>query len=93
MNLHKEKLYEKAIEAAVDSRWDEAVNLHEQIIQQDPEYIDSLLGIAFAYLQKDDYKKAATFYRKALKIEPTNQIAKKQPRESRDTHEERYKEH
>lgn len=76
MNLHKEKLYEKAVEAAIASRWDEAINLHEQIIDQDPEYIDSILGIAFAYLQKDDYKKSATYYRKALKIEPTNQIAK-----------------
>lgn len=71
-----ENLHTRAIDAALTQDWDEAIQANTQILELLPKNVDAQLALAFAYLQKEDYKTSEKWYRAALKIEPLNQIAR-----------------
>lgn len=71
--MDKLQLLEKeAIEAAMNSEWDKAIELNEKIIKNDKKNIDAYLRLGFSYLQKSKLKKAKEIYRKAQKYQPGN---------------------
>lgn len=66
---------EAAIAAALSLDWSKALELNNKILNTCPDDIDCLNRIGKAYLELGDYKKAALFFRKVLKISKYDQIA------------------
>ena len=69
------KLYQQAIEAALNSEWNEAVQLNKEIIKLEPQNIDALNRQAKAYMELGKTNLAKKFYSEALKVDPYNPIA------------------
>jgi tetratricopeptide (TPR) repeat protein len=70
-------LHQKAIDAALDSRWEEALLLNQQIIEIDEKNIDALNRIARAHFELGDLIEAKKYYNEALKFDQYNPIALK----------------
>jgi tetratricopeptide (TPR) repeat protein len=64
-----------AIVAALSSNWEKALEINNRILVTCPDDLDCLNRIGKAYLELGDYKKAAIFFRKVLKINKYDQIA------------------
>ncbi len=71
-NVHV--LEQTAINAAINSDWEQAVKSNEKIISHDKKNVDAYLRLGFAYLQKGKIKKAKNIYRKAQKLQPGNYL-------------------
>ncbi|MCL4363896.1 hypothetical protein M1328_01510 [Patescibacteria group bacterium] len=67
-------LEQTAINAAINSKWDEAVEANEKIIRHDKKNVDAYQRLGFAYLQKGKIKKAKEIYRIAKKLQPGNYL-------------------
>lgn len=68
-------LHHQAIEAALNSRWDEALKLNKVIIKDDPQNIDALNRLARANFEIGRLNQAQKYYSLALKFDPYNPIA------------------
>lgn len=68
-------LSELAIDAALDSRWDDALKLNKKILKVDPQNVDSLARLARVYLEMGRINLAKRFYSEVIKIDPYNPIA------------------
>jgi len=68
-------LAQKAIDNALQGKWDEAVDINEKILQEFPDDIDTLNRLAKAYSESGKLKKAKTIAKKVIKIDPYNKIA------------------
>ncbi len=66
-----------AIAAALKCDWATAVSVNAKILKDHPTDIDCLNRLGKAHLEMGDCKKAATYFRKALKIDKYNAIAQK----------------
>lgn len=64
-----------AIDAALDSKWDEALKLNKQIIKVDPQNVDALNRLARGYMELGKGNLAKKYYSEALKFDPYNPIA------------------
>lgn len=76
MELQIEKLHNQAVNSALARNWDEAIRLNQKILGFNEDNIDALLAISYAYMEKGDLKKARQSYKRALKVDPTNIIAR-----------------
>jgi len=70
-------LYQQAIDAALDSKWEEALKLNKKIIKTEPQNIDALNRQAKAYMELGKTTLAKKYYSETLKIDPYNPIAQK----------------
>lgn len=70
-------LPQQAIDAALDSRWDEALKINKNIIKLDSQNVDALNRQARAYMELGKPNLAKKYYSEALKIDPYNPIAQK----------------
>lgn len=70
-------LAQKAISAALDANWKEAVTLNQQILKTSAEDIDALNRLSRAFAELGNIKKAKRLAEKALKLDPFNSIAAK----------------
>lgn len=70
-------LYQQAIDAALDSRWEEALKINKKIIKTEPQNIDALNRQARAYMELGKSNLAKKYYSEVLKIDPYNPIALK----------------
>lgn len=70
-------LIPQAIEAALSNDWKKAVDINSKILKENTSDIDCLNRLGKAYLELGDNKKAATTFRKALKINRYDQIAQR----------------
>jgi tetratricopeptide (TPR) repeat protein len=75
--LTKMNLSNLAIQKAINHDWQEAIKLNQKILNTDPENIDALNRLAQAYYQFCDCKKAEKTYKKVLKHDKFNPIAKR----------------
>jgi len=50
----------------------QAIDQYQQVLQNDPNSVNSLKGIAFLYMQMKDFDKARDFYKKAITIDPND---------------------
>ncbi|MBI4099821.1 tetratricopeptide repeat protein [Candidatus Microgenomates bacterium] len=66
-----------AIDAALKCNWAAAVAANAKILKATPCDIDCLNRLGRAYLELGDQKRAATYFRKVLKIDRYNPIAQK----------------
>jgi len=67
----------QAIQTALHGDWLHATKINKAIINDNPHDIEALNRLAFAYAIQGDIKKAKSFYRRVLKIDPLNPIALK----------------
>jgi hypothetical protein len=67
----------KAIQLAMSSRWEEAAEINKSIINLFPNDVDSYNRLGKAFMELGRYNEAKKAYKKALDLDVTNQIAKK----------------
>lgn len=70
-------LYQQAIDAALNCRWEEALKINKKIIKLDPQNVDALNREAKAYMELGRPNLAKKYYSEVLKIDPYNPIAQK----------------
>jgi len=70
-------LYQLAIDAALDLRWEEALKINKKIIKLEPQNIDALNRQAKAYMELGKTSLAKKSYAEVLKVDPYNPIALK----------------
>ena len=68
-------LISQAIQTALVGDWQNAIALNEQILQENPNDIDTLNRLAFAYLSVGKPKDAKSLYEKVLSLDMKNPIA------------------
>jgi tetratricopeptide (TPR) repeat protein len=68
---------ERAIQLALANRWEEAAQVNRAIIQQYPNDVDAYNRLGKALMELRQYKEAKKAYEKALELDKTNQIARK----------------
>lgn len=66
-----------AIDSALSNNWEQAEEINLQLIEQNPEDIDSLNRLGFALMKLGKYNKAKDAYKKVIEIDKTNPIAVK----------------
>jgi hypothetical protein len=67
----------KAIQLALSSRWEEAAEINKSIISLFPNDVDSYNRLGKALMELGRYNEAKKAYKKALDLDTTNQIARK----------------
>lgn len=77
MQSPTEELAQRAIQAALQSDWETAVKLNQEILQTDEENVETLNRLARALFESGSLSKATTTYKKVLKLDPYNPIASK----------------
>lgn len=70
-------LTSKAISAALNSSWQDAILANSELLKENPLDVEALNRLAHAYKQAGEIKKAQTTYRKVLKVDRFNPIATK----------------
>lgn len=71
-------LEQKAVEAAINLNWDQAINLNNEILQEFPDDIKTILRLGYAYLQKKEFSKAKMSYKMAFQYQPKHPVATEQ---------------
>lgn len=71
------QLAQKAVQAAIRGNWQEAEHINEKLLGESPNDKDTLNRLAHAYLELGKRQQALTTYKKVLKLDPYNTIAKK----------------
>lgn len=68
---------EKAIQLAMQNRWQEAADVNRQILEQFPDDVDTLNRLGKALMELGQYADARDQYQKAATLDPSNGIAAK----------------
>src|SRR5258708_3052349 len=71
MSLHKQH----AIQATLEGNWELAITINEEILKEDPQDIETLNRLAFAYIIIGKKTHAENVYKKVLEIDIFNPIA------------------
>jgi len=69
-------LEQQAIDKAIAGLWQEAIILNKKIIKIDKNNIDAYLRLGFANVQINNILEAKKYYKKSLKLQPSNNVAK-----------------
>lgn len=70
-------LAQKAVNFALQRKWEEAIEVNLEILKSTPEDTDALNRLARAYSELGEITKARSTAQKVLKIDPVNPIAQK----------------
>ena len=68
---------EKAIQLAMQNKWQEAAELNRQILAVFPDDVDTLNRLGKALMELGQYADARDQYQRASKLDPSNGIAQK----------------
>ncbi len=71
-----ELLEQRAIDAAINLDWKEAIGDNKKLLKLDKNNFSAYLRLGFAYVQTHKLTLARQIYRKVLKLQPNNQLAK-----------------
>lgn len=77
MHLSLAVLSKKAIEASLQLKWKEAIELNNTILKEYPNNTDAKIRLGRAYMQEKDFTKAKRIFREVLKSDPINALALK----------------
>jgi len=66
----------QAIQAALQGRWEEAIDINKEISAQNPENTSAMNRLGIAYLKTKQLQNARKTFKKVLEIDPFNSIAK-----------------
>lgn len=70
-------LESQAVQAALSTNWEKAIDLNKQILKTDDRNIESFNRLGRAYSESGELDKARSSYRSVLRIDPYNSIALK----------------
>lgn len=70
-------LQNRAIKAAQEERWSDAVETNQELLALDPANTGALNRLGFSYLQLQKYPQAKKTYKQVLEIDKTNSVARK----------------
>jgi hypothetical protein len=70
-------LSKQAIQAAQEQNWQQAVELNQQILEEDADNIHALNRLALAYMQQDHPRLARRQLKRVLELDKHNKIAQK----------------
>ncbi len=73
----KRQLIEEARRAGLEGRWDEAVEMNQQLISRSPKDADAQNRLGRALLETHRYSPAIEAYTSALRSDPANMIARR----------------
>lgn len=76
--MNADSYYEFAYELHKANKIDDAIVYYTQTIKLDNKKIDAYINLSQAYRQKKDYNNAYDVIQKAMALEPSNQLVKKQ---------------
>lgn len=65
----------QAIQKALSGDWNEAINLNQNILKENPKDIDTLNRLAFAFAVTGNISQAKAMYQKVLELDNQNPIA------------------
>ncbi len=68
---------EQAIQAAMQSRWPQAVELNRNILELFPNDVDALNRLGRALREQGQFREARESYRRAVEVDPNNNIARR----------------
>src|SRR6266436_1275464 len=71
----KEELYDEAIDAYADEKFDDAIALYKQALEVDPKYADAIHGMIMCYQAKGDLDTAIELTKKYIAQEPDDILA------------------
>jgi tetratricopeptide (TPR) repeat protein len=71
----KQQRSKEAIDLAMQARWQEAVVINKEIVQDYPDDVDAYNRLGRAYMELGQFKKARDAYQSAVKLDPYNAIA------------------
>lgn len=71
-----ELLEQRAIDAAINLDWKEAISDNKKLLKLDKNNFAAYLRLGFAYVQTHKLTLARQVYKKVLKLQPNNQLAK-----------------
>jgi uncharacterized protein YerC len=77
MSVPFTSLHRQAIDAALNCRWEQALEFNLEIIKQEPNSTECLNRLAKAYFELGNLKEAQKFYKDVLELDPYNSIAQK----------------
>ena len=80
----KQQRSKEAIDLAMQGRWQEAVTVNKEIIEDFPEDVDTYNRLGRAYMELGEYKKAREAYGKAVELDRYNAIANRNLRRLKD---------
>ncbi len=80
----KQQRSKEAIDLAMQARWQEAVNLNQEIVHDFPDDVDAHNRLGRAYLELGQYQNARTAYENAARLDPYNSIASRNIRRLND---------
>lgn len=73
----RRELTERAIQLALESKWEEAVDANQRLLSAVPRDLSALNRLGKALSEIGRYAEAKEAYKEALEIDPTNNIARK----------------
>ena len=68
--VDKEELYDQAVDLYADDKYDEAIKLYQQALEDDPKYTDAIHGLTMCYQAKGDLDGAIELTLKYIEQEP-----------------------
>ena len=71
----KEELYDEAIDAYADEKFEEAIELYKRALEIDPKYVDAIHGMTMCYQAKGDLDAAIALTKKYIEQEPEDILA------------------
>jgi len=80
----KQQRSKEAIDLAMQARWQEAVDVNKEIIENFPEDVDTFNRLGRAYMELGRYAQAKEAYRRAVELDPYNAIANRNLRRLND---------
>ncbi len=70
-------LKDHAIKLALDNNWEEAISVNKEMLAENPNDLDSLKRLAYAYMQSGRLEDAKDTYTRIIEFDKTNPIATK----------------
>jgi tetratricopeptide (TPR) repeat protein len=71
----KEELYDEAIDAFAEDKFDEAIELYKKALELDPKFADATHGMIMCYQAKGDLDTAIEMTKKYIAQEPEDILA------------------
>lgn len=68
-------LKDLAIQNALDNKWTEAILANEELLRENPNEIDTLNRLAYAFMQSNQFSDAKKTYLRVIDLDRTNPIA------------------
>ncbi len=77
LNFSMLHLKDQAIKSALNNNWNEAIQINQAILKNNPKDIDTLNRLGFSYMKSNQLEEAREIFEKVISHDKTNPIAQK----------------